>query len=400
MLFTKPFPISALRLSANIVSKRSIRSVPSVSKRTFSTTLKKQYASKFDPVMQDIKDTIQKTVVENFGKIIPGNENAPEGSRFSLDEVPDLSGKVAVVTGGSEGIGYGCTHTLLKHNIKKLFILSNDQAEDKEMAEKAKKAIAEEMGQETANKVEWYSVDLSDWEATGKIAFDIASKTDRMDIMINNAGRGIMTYQLSKAGVDLHMAINHIGHVVLTSHLLPLLKETSKKDKVRIVNLASNAHVGAPKDTKFASIEELNQDLGPNGQYGRSKLCSILYAKYLTRHLRSSHPNILANASHPGFVDTRQSTELIHEAFPIGGYGMSVLMQPFKKTQFEGCVSTIFCATATTESGQYVCPPAVVEKGSELANDDALGEQLMDLTRKIVREKTSAAKEGCPLKDF
>ena len=77
---------------------------------------------------------------------------------------------------------------------------------------------------------------------------------------------------------------NHMGHVILTSHLLPLIKETaSKGNTVRIVNQASNAHQGAPSDVKFASLEELNQDLGPNGQYGRSKLAGILYAKYLNK---------------------------------------------------------------------------------------------------------------------
>ncbi|KAF2800476.1 retinol dehydrogenase 12 [Melanomma pulvis-pyrius CBS 109.77] len=344
-------------------------------------------------------ETIQKTIAENLGKAIPGNEQAPKDSQFSLSLVPDLSGKVAVVTGGSEGIGYGCTHTLLSHNISKLFILSKEAA----IVKDAKKAIASELGEEASNKVEWVQCDLSDWEATGKAAFDIASKTDRIDILINNAARGIMTYQLSDNGVDLHIATNHIGHVVLTSHLLPLLKETAKKGgKVRIVNLASNAHESAPKDTKFESLEELNQDLGPMVQYGRSKLCGILYAKYLTRHLTSQNPNILANATHPGFVDTRQSTEHIHEAYPLGGYLMSYGMQPFKKTQFEGCVSTMFAATTTEKSGEYICPPAIVERGSDLANDDSLGERLMDLTWKVVKEKTksASAEKGCPFKEY
>jgi NAD(P)-dependent dehydrogenase (short-subunit alcohol dehydrogenase family) len=212
-----------------------------------------------------------------------------------------------------------------------------------------------------------------------------------------------MTYQLAKNGVDLHMATNHMGHVVLTSHLLPVLKETAKKgNTVRIVNLASNLHENAPKETKFENIEELNQDYGAQPQYGRTKLCSILYAKYLTRHLTSQYPNILANATHPGIVETRQSTEHIHEVWPVAGYAMSVGMAPFKKTQFEGAVSTMFAATTTEKSGQYICPPAIVEPGSGMANDDALGERLMDLTWKLVKEKTksTSADKGCPFKEY
>jgi NAD(P)-dependent dehydrogenase (short-subunit alcohol dehydrogenase family) len=199
------------------------------------------------------------------------------------------------------------------------------------------------------------------------------------------------------------MALNHMGHVVLTSHLLPLIKKTaSDGNTVRIVNLASNAHEMAPKDTKFESLDELNRDLGPNPQYGRSKLCGILYAKYLTRHLHSSHQNILINATHPGVVDTKMSTKDIHEPYPLGGYGMSVGLQPFKKDNFQGAVSTLFAATATQNSGEYICPPAIPEQGSDLARDETLAENLMKLTRDVIKEKTydQSAAKGCPFRDY
>ena len=199
------------------------------------------------------------------------------------------------------------------------------------------------------------------------------------------------------------MALNHMGHVILTSHLLPLLKKTASSDNtVRIVNQASNAHQATPGDTKFESLDELNRDLGANGQYGRSKLAGILYSRYLNRHLTSAHPNILANATHPGFVDTKMSSDDIHEPFPLGGYAMSVGFAPFKKTQFQGAVSAVFAATKTEKSGQYICPPAVPESGNAMAQDEELGEQLMKLTRDVIKEKTysDSAAKGCPFKDY
>ncbi|KAF3000907.1 hypothetical protein E8E13_008289 [Curvularia kusanoi] len=343
-------------------------------------------------------EAIKNTIAENLGKIVPGNELASPENQFSLEAVPDLSGKVAVVTGGSEGIGYGCTHTLLSKNISKLFILSKSD----DIASDAINAIKQEMGEEKGNRVVWMKCDLADWEETGRTAFEIAKQTDRIDILINNAARGIMTYQLAKNGIDLHMAGNHFGHVVLTSHLLPVLKETAKNgNTVRIVCTSSNLHEQAPSDTEFASVDELNRDLGAQPQYGRAKLANLLYAKYLARHLTSQHPNILANAIHPGIVETRQSTEHIHEPFPLAGYAMSVGLAPFKKTQFEGAVSTMFAATKTEKSGQYICPPAIVEKGSDKANDVELGERLMELTWKVVKEKTKSqsADKGCPFKE-
>ncbi len=369
------------------------RPVCQIARRNISRITWRTYAGS---VTQSVKNAI----AENLGKVVSGaHDLAPADSRFSLEQVPDLSGKVAVVTGGSEGVGYGCTHTLLSHNISKLFVLSKDEG----IASDAISAIKSEMGAEKAGRVQWYQCDLSDWEETGQTAFKIAGRTDRLDILINNAGRGIMPVQRAKNGVDLHMATNHMGHVVLTSHLLPLLKDTAKKgDKVRIVNLASNLHENSPKETRFESLEELNKDYGAQPQYGRSKLCSILYAKYLHRHLTSQHPNILANATHPGIVETRQSVDHIHEAFPLGGYAMSVGFAPFKKTQFEGAVSTMFAATVTKNSGQYICPPAIVEEGSAMANDDDLGERLMALTRRIVKAKTklASADKGCPFTEY
>ena len=184
---------------------------------------------------------------------------------------------------------------------------------------------------------------------------------------------------------------------------MPILKKTAEKtDYVRIVTLGSNAHQGTPSDCKFESLDELNQDLGPNGQYGRSKLAVMLYARYLAKHLTSSHPNILANTSHPGFVATKASTVDIHEPYPLGGYAMSVGMQPFKKDNFQGAVSTMYAATKTTKSGQYICPPAIPEPGSALAQNSELGEQLMKLTIELIKEKTysESVEKGCPFTPY
>jgi NAD(P)-dependent dehydrogenase (short-subunit alcohol dehydrogenase family) len=381
------YTTSALRLATTRICSRSYA--------TENTDRLKGPVKPGPSVMQAVKNTI----AENLGNQVLGSHSlAPADQQFSLEEVPDLTGKVALVTGGSEGIGYGCTHTLLSHNVSKLFIL----AKSDDIASDAINAIAKEMGQEKADRVVFIPCDLSDWEQTGKIALDISEKTDRLDILINNAGRGIMTYQLNKSGIDLHMATNHMGHVVLTSHLLPLIKSTAEKGNiVRLVQFGSNLHEKAPKETKFESVEELTTDYGAQPLYGRTKLASILYAKYLDRHLHSKYPNILSNAIHPGIVETRQTTEHIHEAWPLLGYGMSVAAQPFKKSQFEGCVSAMFAATKTEKSGQYICPPAIVEPGSDKANDAELGEKLMELTWKVVKEKTKSASEakGCPFKE-
>jgi hypothetical protein len=96
------------------------------------------------------------------------------------------------------------------------------------------------------------------------------------------------------------------------------------------------------------------------------------------------------------------STQDIHEPYPVAGYAMDVGMKPFKKDIWMGCVSTVFAATSVTKSGLYICPPAIEEPGSELSQDLQLGEQLMKLTREIVKDKFGAQSvdKGCPLKDY
>lgn len=276
---------------------------------------------------------------------------------------------------------------MLEHNISKLFIISQSA----DTITDATNSIREELGDAASAKVQWKQCNLADWKAVIQTADEIKASTDRIDVLINNAARGIMTAQLTPYGVDEHMAINHFGHVILTSSLLPVLKDTAKAGHtVRIVNLGSNAHQAAPKDTKFASLDEINQDNGPNGQYGRSKLAVMLHARYLATHLTAEHPHILANSVHPGFVDTKASTFDIHEAYPLGGYMMSVAMKPFQKSQLEGCVSAMYAATATERSGKFICVPARIEDGSELARSNELAEQLMQLTEDVLKEKSEA----------
>lgn len=144
-------------------------------------------------------ETIKNTVAENLGG--PSHKLAPEEHQFTLDQVPSLKGKVAVVTGGSEGIGFGCTHTLLAHGIDKVFIVSVSS----EVVDGATAAIREEMGEDVAQKISWLQCDLSDFKTAEETAEKIAHSTDRLDILINNAARGIMSYEVSGYGVDRHV---------------------------------------------------------------------------------------------------------------------------------------------------------------------------------------------------
>ncbi|KAI1639329.1 oxidoreductase bli-4 [Biscogniauxia mediterranea] len=362
------------------------------SPRSFSISLPNHQL----PRPSEVMNTIKNTLGENLG----GKAQSLSTHQFSLDDVPDLSGKVAVVTGGSEGIGYGCTYTLLQHGIAQVYVLSLSA----DVARGARDALAAALGPDAAARTRWIQCDLADWPRVKAAADEIKRGAERLDILINNAGRGAMAFELTDYGVDRHMAVNHMGHVVLTSHLLPLLRRTASRHATtaRIALQASNAHAAAPGDVRFASAAELSRDLGPSAQYGRSKLAAILWARYFARHSDSGNGGVLMNATHPGFVSTRMSREDIYDAYPRAGHAVAVGLEPLKKTAFQGAAPIMYAATCATGSGLYICPPAVPEEGSALACDGALGDRLMELTRRVVREKTrrESADRGCPFDDL
>lgn len=330
-------------------------------------------------------------VARNFG-VPRAHLFLPRDTHFSLEDVPDLSGKTALVTGGTEGIGLACTKTLLEHNIEKVFVLSYRRSVYEEALEKLGhiKSLKE--------RIQWLQCDLAKWDTEVIAAADtICKDASRLDIVIANAARGIMPYQQDKHGIDLGMSVNHIGHVALISHLLPLLKKTAEmsNDPVRVVNLASMNHEHAPSDMTFENIEDLNREMGPNEGYGRTKLAAILYARWMAERLPK---NILFNSTHPGVVNTAQTIDWIHDAYPILGTAMSTIMYPFKKSPEQGCISTMYAATAVTGTGQYITPPATFEAGNEKSNDKEMGNRLMKMTMEIIMDRTDAKKQGCPVK--
>ena len=148
-------------------------------------------------------EAIKQTVAQNTG-IGGAHELVPESQRFDLNDTPDLKGKIAVYTGGSEGIGFGAVYTMLKHGLEKVFILSLS----KDVMDESLKKIKEDLGEKTANKVTWLECDMSDWKKVKQTADHIAKNTDRIDILVNNAARGIMTYQLTDYGVDRHVSLH------------------------------------------------------------------------------------------------------------------------------------------------------------------------------------------------
>lgn len=158
--------------------------------------------------------------------------------------------------------------------------------------------------------------------------------------------------------VDAHFQTNVLSHFLLAALLFPLLKSTPN---ARLVMQSSSLHNSAPSDVQFASLDEINQDIGPTYLYGRSKLGDLLFARGLARRLQQKPGNekIWVNATHPGAVSTDQQEQAVDAYGLIGKIGVTLVRPFFADPESQGCRPALFAATAdeiVSEGirGQYV----------------------------------------------
>jgi len=129
------------------------------------------------------------------------------------------------------------------------------------------------------------------------------AKLPRLATIWCNAGVGTGPRNLSPDGIDAHFTLNHLSHFVLMHHLLPVVRKTAREyGEATVVFTSSSLHATTPSSVKFKSKEEINEDIGPNSLYARSKLANLLYARQLAKIVQGE--NVFINAIHPGAVKT------------------------------------------------------------------------------------------------
>ena len=185
--------------------------------------------------------------------------------------------------------------------------------------------------------------------------------------------------------------------MLLTMVLLPNLLTTPN---ARIVFQSSEFHRGAPSSTRFASREEINQDIGPSNLYSRTKLAQVCFARALQRRIDASQyrpaeagqepPAIHVLATHPGAVATPQQEQAIDAYGTAGKVGVA-LVRPFMKDAIkQGCRSALFAATGEDVvreniTAAYVMPDREVTAPSKQAQDESLGERLWVLSEELLK---------------
>ncbi|OBS26119.1 hypothetical protein FPOA_00062 [Fusarium poae] len=313
------------------------------------------------------------------------------GSSNTFDpniDIPDLSGKVFVVTGGSAGIGYGISAHILQHNPEKLYLLGKKQHHLDEAAEELKK-----FGD--ISRVEFVQVELEDLHDTDRVAKKLASELERLDALVLNAGLGVGPYGETNDGIDSHMQVNVFAQHHLAMTLLPKLIATPDS---RLCLQSSDMHRAAPNSIKFANLEEINTDIGPAYLYNRTKLAQIHLVRALARRKERGELGMepgkgpWINATHPGGVKTDQQEQAIDAYGTLGKVGVAIVRPFLKDPVDQGCRPILFAATSDAVKdekidGCYIVPDRKITEPTSQALDEELGEQLWRLTETILKEK-------------
>lgn len=308
------------------------------------------------------------------------------------NDIPDLSGKVFVVTGGSAGIGFGISAHILQHNCKKLYLLGKKEEHLEEAAEGLKKYG-------DVSRVEFVQVEFEDLHHTDEVAKKLADELEQLDALVLNAGLGVGPYGETKDDIDSHMQVNVFAQHHLAMTLLPKLIATPNS---RLCFQSSDLHRMSPSDVKFADLAEINQDIGASYLYNRSKLAQLLIVYALQRRKQRGELGLKPgqapwiNATHPGGVLTDQQDQAIEAYGTLGKIGV-MAVRPFMKDPIDqGCRPMLFAATSDAIKdekidGSYIVPDRKVTEPSSQAQDEKLQEALWKLTEKVLKDKLGSA---------
>ncbi|KAF9872684.1 retinol dehydrogenase [Colletotrichum karsti] len=294
----------------------------------------------------------------------------------SNKDIPDLSGKVIIVTGGNIGLGKETITQLSKRNPAHIYLAARSKSKALAAIDDIKKEVP------NAAPITFLELDLASFESVKRAAKEFLSKEERLHLLINNAGIMAWPAGLTKEGYEVQFGTNHMGHALFTKLLLPTLQKTAKSDKdkdVRIISLSSAAEAWPPRDVY--NFEQLKTDMAANGtweRYGASKLANIHHSRALAKR----YPELRCISVHPGAVSTNLGNQLM-ASWPLFKPLIYGALWLITKSVNEGAKNQLWAAVSPdAKTGVFYWPVGVTGKDSKLAKDDELAEKLWDWTEK------------------
>ncbi|KAM0280381.1 hypothetical protein ACHAQH_004094 [Verticillium albo-atrum] len=295
-------------------------------------------------------------------------------------DIPDLSGKVIIVTGGNIGLGKETVLQLSKHKPEHIYLAARTESKAQAAIEEIRKAAP------NAAPISFLSLDLTSFDSIKKAVAEFQSKSDKLHILINNAGIMASPAALTKEGYEIQFGTNHMGHALLTKLLLPTLKRTaasSPPQDVRIVNVSSLLENTAPRTNTydFAQLKTEAAGVATFTRYGISKLANVHHASALARR----NPDLKVVSLHPGVVKTNLASSGAAVSWPILKLLLPI-MGLFVMSVANGTKNNLWTATSPdVKTGEFYFPvgvPVKDTKASKMARDRDLEEALWEWTEK------------------
>ncbi|MGE2832944.1 SDR family NAD(P)-dependent oxidoreductase [Mycobacterium sp. SMC-4] len=265
--------------------------------------------------------------------------------KWTAADVPDQSGRVAVVTGANTGIGYEAAAVLAARGAHVVVAVRD--------LTKGQNAVDRIRRDTPTAEVSLQELDLSSLDSVRRAATDLKAAHPRIDLLINNAGVMYPPKQVTRDGFELQFGTNHLGHFALTGLLLDALLPV---DGSRIVTVASMAH----RNMADIHFDDLQWERRYNrvAAYGQSKLANLMFTYELQRRLAANGAKTIAVAAHPGLSNTELMRHIPLMKLP----GVPKLADLVTNSPAVGALPTLRAATdPAVQGGQYYGPSGFQE---------------------------------------
>ena len=281
-----------------------------------------------------------------------------------------MDGKVALVTGGTSGIGKATARALAAMGADVVVVGRNPERGE---------AAVEEIRSQTGGRVDLALYDLASQAEIRALADEFRRRYDRLDVLINNAGLVQSTRTETPDGIETTLATNHLAPFLLTNLLLDVLKQSAPS---RIVTVSSEAERWG--DIDFDDLQSKEKYRG-FPVYGMTKLANIMFTYEIAERLRGT--GVTATCMHPGAVNTRFGS---NNRGPMTIFFR--LSKPFMRTPEQGADTLVWLASSPEVegvSGRYYSNRKPVEPKS-LANDPGARRRLWNESEKLTGLKVTA----------
>ncbi|HET6735974.1 SDR family NAD(P)-dependent oxidoreductase [Mycobacterium sp.] len=265
-------------------------------------------------------------------------------SNWTTANIPDQTGRTAVITGANTGLGYETAAALAAKGAQVVLAVRN--------LDKGKEAADHITHRNPGANVSLQELDLTSLESVRAAAEQLKSNYDAIDLLINNAGVMMTPKSVTKDGFELQFGTNHLGHFALTGLLLDRVLAAQGS---RIVTISSQGHRFARTGIRFDDLQ-WERSYSRVGAYGQSKLANLMFTYELQRRLTGT--NTIAAAAHPGGSNTELARNL-----PVAFRGLATVLAPLMQGPEMGALPTLRAATdPAVLGGQYFGPDGFGEQ--------------------------------------